>query len=54
AVLEEQALGCLVRNDPAVPTQRLLRALVRMKESGQIDRIVQRYGAADYTAAGAR
>lgn len=44
AVLEEQDLGCMVRNDPAIPTQRLLRALVRMKQSGEIERIVQRYG----------
>ncbi|NIF27325.1 amino acid ABC transporter substrate-binding protein [Pantoea sp. Tr-811] len=44
AVLEEQSLGCMVRNDPAVPTQALLRALVRMTESGEIARIVGRYG----------
>jgi len=46
AVLEEQDLGCMVRNDPAIPTQGLLRALVRMKQSGEIERIVQRYGGA--------
>ena len=34
AVLEEQDLGCMVRNDPSIPTQGLLRALVRMKQSG--------------------
>ena len=49
AVLEEQALGCMVRNDPAIPTQGVLRALVRMKQSGEIERIVQRYGAAGYS-----
>jgi polar amino acid transport system substrate-binding protein len=49
AVLEEQALGCMVRNDPAIPTQGVLRALVRMKESGEIERIVQRYGATGYS-----
>ena len=49
AVLEEQALGCMVRDDPAIPTQGVLRALVRMKESGEIERIVQRYGAAGYS-----
>ena len=48
AVLEEQDLGCMVRNDPAIPTQGLLRALVRMKQSGEIDRIVQRYGEMGY------
>ncbi|MFJ4430146.1 substrate-binding periplasmic protein [Pseudomonas sp. NPDC089395] len=49
AVLEEQALGCMVRDDPAIPTQGVLRALVRMKESGEIERIVQRYGATGYS-----
>jgi len=49
AVLEEQALGCMVRNDPALPTQGVLRALVRMKESGEIERITRRYGAAVYS-----
>ncbi|WP_336335863.1 substrate-binding periplasmic protein [Pseudomonas putida] len=44
AVLEEQDLGCMVRNDPAIPTQGLLRALVRMKQSGELERILQRYG----------
>ncbi|BBH45176.1 substrate-binding periplasmic protein [Pseudomonas sp. KU43P] len=48
-VLEEQALGCMVRNDPAIPTQGVLRALVRMKESGEIDRIARRYGATGYS-----
>lgn len=48
AVLEEQDLGCMVRNDPAIPTQGLLRALVRMKQSGEIERIVQRYARAGY------
>jgi len=48
AVLEEQALGCMVRNDPTIPTQGILRALVRMKQSGEIERIVQRYGAREY------
>ncbi|WP_248919375.1 substrate-binding periplasmic protein [Pseudomonas entomophila] len=43
AVLQEQALGCLVRNDPALPTQALLRALVRLKQSGEIERIIERY-----------
>jgi len=42
-------LGCMVRDDPAIPTQGVLRALVRMKESGEIERIVQRYGAAGYS-----
>ena len=45
AVLEEQDLHCMVRNDPAIPTQKILKALARMKRSGQIDRIVKRYSA---------
>ena len=48
AVLEEQALGCMVRNDPTLPTQGVLRALVRMKESGEIERITRRYGVTGY------
>ena len=48
AVLEEQALGCMVRNDAAIPTQGVLRALVRMRQSGEIERIVRRYGAVEW------
>ncbi|KAF0863863.1 ABC transporter substrate-binding protein [Pseudomonas sp. LD120] len=43
AVVQEQAVGCYVRNDPVVPAQRILRTLLRMKMSGEIDAIVQRY-----------
>ncbi|MGY4489856.1 substrate-binding periplasmic protein [Pseudomonas sp. TE3610] len=43
AFVEEQALGCYVRNDPAVPVQRILRTLLRMKMSGEIDRLVEHY-----------
>ncbi|WP_085625447.1 MULTISPECIES: ABC transporter substrate-binding protein [unclassified Pseudomonas] len=50
AVLEEQDLGCMVRNDPAIPAQEVLRALVRMKQSGEIERMVQRYGGPGYPA----
>ncbi|CAM4073494.1 Amino acid ABC transporter substrate-binding protein [Pseudomonas reidholzensis] len=49
-VLEEQTLGCMVRSDPGVPTQALLRALVRLKESGEIERILQRYASPDASA----
>lgn len=49
AVLDEQMLGCLVRNDPTIPSQGVLRALVRMKQSGELERIVQRYGASGYS-----
>ncbi len=43
AVIEEQSLGCYVRNDPALPVQRILRTLLRMKMSGEIDDIIQLY-----------
>ena len=43
ARLEEEPVGCLIRNDPAIPTQRILRTLVQMKESGEIDEILARY-----------
>ena len=43
AVLQEQHVGCYVRNDPQVPVQRILRTLLRMKMSGEIDEIIQLY-----------
>ncbi|MGB5827689.1 MAG: transporter substrate-binding domain-containing protein [Pseudomonas mandelii] len=43
AVLEEQSVGCYVRNDPKVPVQRILRTLLRMKMSGEIDDIIRLY-----------
>jgi len=43
AVLQEQSVGCYVRNDPKVPVQRILRTLVRMKTSGEIDDIIRLY-----------
>lgn len=43
AVYEEQDLRCMVRDDPAVPTQRILRALARIKASGELERNVARY-----------
>jgi len=43
AVLQEQNVGCYVRNDPEVPVQRILRTLVRMKMSGEIDDIIRLY-----------
>lgn len=44
-VLDEQQLGCMVRSDSSVPAQGVLRALVRMKQSGEVERIIQRYTA---------
>jgi polar amino acid transport system substrate-binding protein len=43
AVLQEQHVGCYVRNDPNVPVQRILRTLLRMKMSGEIDDIIRLY-----------
>jgi polar amino acid transport system substrate-binding protein len=43
AVLQEQSVGCFVRNDPGVPVQRILRTLLRMKMSGEIDDIIRLY-----------
>lgn len=43
AVLQTQNVGCYVRNDPKVPVQRILRTLLRMKMSGEIDDIIRLY-----------
>jgi ABC-type amino acid transport substrate-binding protein len=32
-----------VRNDPELPVQRILRVLVRMRVSGELQRIVDKY-----------
>jgi polar amino acid transport system substrate-binding protein len=49
AVLQEQNIGCYVRNDPNVPVQRILRTLLRMKMSGEIDDIIRLYTGASST-----
>lgn len=43
AVIDEQSLGCIVRNDPNVPVQQILRTLLRMKMSGEINDIIKLY-----------
>jgi len=43
AVIEEQSLGCYVRNDPSLPVRRILRTLLRMKTSGEVDEIIKLY-----------
>ncbi|WP_339506711.1 substrate-binding periplasmic protein [Pseudomonas sp. EA_15y_Pfl1_P102] len=43
AVIDQQNLGCTVRNDPNVPVQKILRTLLRMKMSGEIDEIIKLY-----------
>ena len=43
ALLQENQLGCYLRNDPKLPVQRILRTLLKMKMSGEIDDIIQLY-----------
>lgn len=43
AVIDEQPVGCIVRNDTDIPAQKLMRILLRMRMSGEIDRIMSRY-----------
>lgn len=43
--LTEQPAGCIVRNDPDIPVQRLLRVLVRMSVSGELQSIIDKYTA---------
>lgn len=45
SLIGEQPAGCIVRNDPSLPTQKILRTLVRMRVSGEIQQIIDRYTA---------
>lgn len=45
AMVSDQPAGCIIRNDPGLPTQKILRTLVRMRVSGEIQRIVDQYTA---------
>lgn len=45
SAVSEQPAGCIVRNDPALPTQQILRTLVRMRVSGEIQQIIDHYTA---------
>jgi ABC-type amino acid transport substrate-binding protein len=45
SLIGEQPAGCIIRNDPGLPTQRILRTLVRMRVSGEIQQIIDRYTA---------
>jgi len=49
-VLQVQSVGCYVRNDPKVPVQRILRTLLHMKMSGEIDDIIRLYVGAEPSA----
>ncbi|MGE8101192.1 substrate-binding periplasmic protein [Pseudomonas fluorescens] len=43
AVLQEQNVGCYVRNDPRLPVQLILQTLLKMKMSGEVDDIIRLY-----------
>ena len=43
AALDYQSSGCIVSNDTDEPVQRILRTLLRMKMSGEIDDIIKLY-----------
>jgi polar amino acid transport system substrate-binding protein len=43
AVLQERQLSCYMRDNPAIPTQRILDTLLKMKTSGEIDAIIRLY-----------
>lgn len=43
AILEEEPVACMVRNAPEIPANEIVRALARMRTSGEIERIVSRY-----------
>ncbi|WP_237884938.1 substrate-binding periplasmic protein [Pseudomonas sp. PGPR40] len=43
ALVQEQSVGCYVRNDPKLPVQRILRTLQHMKTSEEIDDIIRLY-----------
>ncbi|MFJ3486331.1 substrate-binding periplasmic protein [Pseudomonas sp. NPDC090202] len=43
AVIDEQPVGCIVRNDRNIPAQKLMRVLLNMRDSGEIERITARY-----------
>lgn len=45
SLVSEQPAGCIIRNDPGLPTQKILRTLVRMRVSGEIQQIIDRYTA---------
>ncbi|KQQ54475.1 amino acid ABC transporter substrate-binding protein [Pseudomonas sp. Leaf127] len=45
SLISEQPAGCMIRNDPALPAQKILRTLLRMKMSGELQQIVDRYTA---------
>jgi len=51
SVIQEQPISCIVRNDPNLPVQAILRTLLRMKMSGEIEQIIQHYSTATVMSA---
>ena len=41
--VQEEAIACLVRDDPQVPAQKVLRAMVRLQQRDEFNRLLQRY-----------
>lgn len=41
--IQEESIACLVRDDPQVPAQKVLRAMVRLQQRGEFNRLLQRY-----------
>lgn len=42
-LIREEPVACLVRDDPALPSMRLLRSMVRLQQRGEFERLLQRY-----------
>ena len=42
-VIQEESIACLVRDDPQVPAQKVLRAMIRLQQRGEFNRLLQRY-----------
>lgn len=41
--IDAEPISCIIRNEPDVPTQALLRAMVQMKQDGEFEAILARY-----------
>lgn len=41
--VQEEAIACLVRDDPKVPSQKILRAMVRLQQRGEFEALLQHY-----------
>lgn len=45
SLVAEQPAACLIRNTPELPTGKILRTLVQMRLSGEIQQIIDHYTA---------